>query len=192
VDILYVLLFGVAAHYLLVRLLFLVSPLGKSCPCPALLGLSLIGQSLNLSMLTLHCVNGLKQDTLVLELVTLGMEVEGVVDVLINFLGVTHLVEETTEHTDATHPEHLEGETRIGGTTTLTSTGVTSLALGLIALPHSVSRVNNGRLLHNKPILLQASNVAAGVGQRNFIDFVGVQPDLALSAFEHGCGEALL
>ena len=71
-------------------------------------------------------------------------------------------------------------------------TSVTSLALGLIALPHSVSRVNNGGLLHNKPILLQTSNIAAGVGQRNFINFVRIQPDLALSAFEDRCGEALL
>jgi hypothetical protein len=52
--------------------------------------------------------------------------------------------------------------------------------------------VNNSRLLHDKTILLQTGNVAAGVGQRNFIDFVGVQPDLALSALEDGGSETLL
>ena len=71
-------------------------------------------------------------------------------------------------------------------------TGVATLALGFIAFPHSVSGVNYGRLLHNETILLQPGNVAAGVGQRNFIDFVGVQPDFALAAFEDRSGKALL
>jgi len=69
---------------------------------------------------------------------------------------------------------------------------VTSLSLCLKSGGHSASRVNNSRLLHDKTILLQTGNVAAGVGQRNFIDFVGVQPDLALSALEDGGGETLL
>jgi len=69
---------------------------------------------------------------------------------------------------------------------------VATLGLGKIALPHSASGVDNGGLLHNKTILLQSGNVAAGIGQRNFIDFIGVQPDLALSAFEDGRSEALL
>jgi len=71
-------------------------------------------------------------------------------------------------------------------------TSVTTLALGLIALPYTASRVNNGGLLHDKAILLQTSNVTTGVRQRNFINFVGVQPDFALSAFEDRSGEALL
>ena len=52
--------------------------------------------------------------------------------------------------------------------------------------------MNNSRLLHDETILLQAGNVTAGVGQRNFVNFIGIQPDLALSAFEYGSGEALL
>ena len=67
-------------------------------------------------------MDGLEQHALVLELVTLGVEVEGVVDVLVNLLGVAHLVEETAEHTDTAHPEHLERETGVGGTPALTST----------------------------------------------------------------------
>ena len=107
---------------LLLRLVFPVSPLGNSCTSPALLGLSLISKSLSLDLLRLHGVDSLKQDTLVLELVTLGVKVKGVVDVLVNLLGITHLVEETTEDTDATHPDDLEGETGVGSTTTLTDT----------------------------------------------------------------------
>jgi len=71
-------------------------------------------------------------------------------------------------------------------------TSVTSLSLCLKSGGHSASWVNNSRLLHDKTILLQAGNVAAGIGQWNFVNFIGVQPDLALSAFEDGGGEALL
>jgi len=38
--------------------------------------------------------------------------------------------EETTEHTHATHPDHLDGHTRIGGTLALTVAGVAALGLG--------------------------------------------------------------
>ena len=64
-------------------------------------------------------MDSLEQHTLVLELVTLGTEVEGMVDVLVNFLGIAHLVEETTKNADAAHPEHLEGKTSVGSTTAL-------------------------------------------------------------------------
>lgn len=71
-------------------------------------------------------------------------------------------------------------------------TGVATLALGLIAFPHSVPRVDDGGLLHDETIFLQPGDVATGVGQGNFIDFVWVQPDFALAALEDGSGEALL
>ena len=69
-------------------------------------------------------MNCLEQDTLVLELVTLSVEVEGVINVPVDFLGVTHLVEKTTEDTDAAHPEDLEWKTGVGGTATLTDAWV--------------------------------------------------------------------
>ena len=69
---------------------------------------------------------------------------------------------------------------------------MTSLALSLVAHPHSVPRVDDGGLLHDETILLQAGNIATRVGQGNFINFIGVQPDFALAAFEDGRGEALL
>lgn len=63
-------------------------------------------------------------------------------------------------------------------------TSVASLSLGRIVYPRSVSGVHNSGLLHDKSILFQTGNVATRVGQGNFIDFVGVQPDLALSALQ--------
>ena len=64
----------------------------------------------------------LNEDALVLELVTLGEHVERVVDVLVDLLGVAHLLEEAAEDADPTHPQDLFGETGVGGTAALTGT----------------------------------------------------------------------
>ena len=69
---------------------------------------------------------------------------------------------------------------------------MTSLPLGLISDTHTVARVHNSGLLHDKTILLQSGDVAPGVGQRNLVNLIGVEPNLALSALEHGSGKALL
>ena len=69
---------------------------------------------------------------------------------------------------------------------------MSSLALGFVAELHASSRVNLRRLLDDETITVKLLDVTARVGESNFIDFVGVQPDLALSAFEDGSGEALL
>jgi hypothetical protein len=60
-----------------------------------------------------------------------------------------------------------------------------SLPLGLVSEVHAGPRVHNNGLLDNKTITVEARNVPARVGQRDLIDLVGVEPDLALSAFEH-------
>ena len=46
--------------------------------------------------------------------------VEVVVEVLVDLLGVTVLAEEAAEDPHASEPDHLEGETGIGGTLALT------------------------------------------------------------------------
>lgn len=71
-------------------------------------------------------------------------------------------------------------------------TSVASLPLGLVSDTHTVTRVHNRGLLHDKTILLQPGDVAPGVGQRNLVNLIGVEPNLALSALEHGSGKALL
>jgi len=134
--------------------LFLCSPLRKSCPRPVLLSFRLVCQCLGLGVLALHCVDSLKQYTLVLELVALGLEVESVIDVLVDFLCIAHLVEKTAEYTCATHPQNLKGETGIGSTTALAGSRVTSLGFSLVALPNSAPRVHNSRLLHDETVLL--------------------------------------
>ena len=71
-------------------------------------------------------------------------------------------------------------------------TGVSSLSLGLVSQADASTGVHDGRLLDDETIPLQTSNVAARVGQGNFVGLVGIQPNFALSALEDGGGEALL
>jgi len=52
--------------------------------------------------------------------------------------------------------------------------------------------VDLGRLADDETILHKLADVLAGVGHRDLIDLIGVQPDLVLSALEHGGGKALL
>lgn len=44
------------------------------------------------------------------------------VNVLVNFFSITHLLEETTEDTNTAYPQYLEWETGICSTATLTDT----------------------------------------------------------------------
>ena len=118
--------YSIYKSYLLVilALIFLRQPLGNTSPCPTLLRLSLFHQGLGLRLLRLHRVNCLEQHALVFELVTLGVEVESVINVPVDFLGVAHFMEETTKDADTTHPDDLERKTGVGSTTTLTDAWV--------------------------------------------------------------------
>lgn len=69
---------------------------------------------------------------------------------------------------------------------------MSSLALRFISQLNTGTRVNNSRFLDNQTVTVQTSNVASGVGQRNFIGFIRIQPNLAFSALEDGGSEALL
>lgn len=83
---------------------FLRSTSFKASLGAALAGLGLLFQSLLLYFLGFHVVDGFRENTLVFELVTLGEHVKRVVDVLVDFLGVPHLLEQTTEHACTAHP----------------------------------------------------------------------------------------
>lgn len=71
-------------------------------------------------------------------------------------------------------------------------TSVTTLSLGFISQSNSGTRVYDGGFLDDKTITVKTCNVSAGVGKSNLVDFVGVQPNLALAALQNGSGEALL
>lgn len=71
--------------------------------------------------LLLELVNGLDQDILVLELVTLSSKIKLVVNVLVDLLGVTILLEQASEDTDSAHPKDVVGHTSLSCTLSLTS-----------------------------------------------------------------------
>ena len=60
---------------------------------------------------------------------------------------------------------------------------MSSLALGFIAELDPSPGVNRVGLSDDITIAGELGNVSTRVGQGNVIDFIGVQPDFALSAF---------
>jgi hypothetical protein len=50
----------------------------------------------------------------------------------------------------------------------------------------------NRRLFDNQTIPSELGDITTRVGQGNVVDFVGVKPNLALTAFQDACREAFL
>jgi len=69
---------------------------------------------------------------------------------------------------------------------------MSSLTLGSVTELHAGTRVDNSGLLHNETITLKLEHIATRVGKSDLVDFIGVHPDLALSALEDIGREALL
>merc|ERR1712179_194870 len=97
-------------------------------------GLSLVGEHFAASLLSLLLVDELHQDTLVLENVTLGFHVQVVVEMAINFLGLTIAFQKPSQHSHASDPHELLGHTGISSTLPLTKATVTALATGFCVL----------------------------------------------------------
>ena len=99
-------------YYLQELLLLLCLPLLSSLPgllnlVPS--GLGLVSQLLGPGLLSLLLVDVLHEDSLVLEHVTLGLQVELVIQVAVDLLGLTVATEQATKDTHALHPEGLLG-----------------------------------------------------------------------------------
>ena len=95
-------------------------------------GLSLLGEVLLSDLLLLHLVDGLDQHGLVLELVTLGSDVEVVVDILGDLLGLSVLLEQSSQDSLSSHVEHLGWHTGVSGSSSLSLALVSALSLGLV------------------------------------------------------------
>merc|ERR1719213_989176 len=104
------------------------------------MSLSLVSDLLLHDLLGLLLVDVLDQDTLILEHITLALHVKDVVQVLVNLLRVAVLLQQTTEHTQATHPDDTLGHPGVLVTWTLTSTTVAPLALRGQLLADTVAR----------------------------------------------------
>jgi hypothetical protein len=59
-------------------------------------------------------------------------------------------------------------------------------------VPRSCSRVHRNGLADDEAIANEFADGLAGIGVGDFVHFVGIEPDLALAAANHGGSEALL
>lgn len=150
--------------------------------------------------------------TLVLEGVTLAELVELVVQVLVDLASGTVLDQETTEDTETSHPEdltvhvvnqpfffchidrvqNLRRHPSILGTLPLTISTVSADSAGLVEGSGASTRVHGHGLSDNETIADELADRLSGVGIGDFVDFVRVEPDLALTAADDRRGEALL
>lgn len=82
-------------------------------------GLKLFGDGLLAQTIGLLLVDGLHQHALVLVDITLHLGVQLAVQVAVNLLRVTVLLEHAAQNTQAAHPQHLGREASLAGTTAL-------------------------------------------------------------------------
>lgn len=153
-------------------------------------GVGLLASSSVTRLLGLLLVDVLHQDTLVLEGVTLALEVQIVVQVPVDLLGLTVLLEHAAENAHAANPEDLLGHTSITGTLALTGAGVATLALGLEMLASASTRVDHVRLLADQVRRNKLADGLSRVGTGDARRLIGVDPDLALAALQHDRGQA--
>ena len=159
----------------------LLSALQVLLPSGVLLSLQLF--SLDLFGLLLE--NSLDQDGSVLELVTLGGQVELVVDGSVDFLGGSILLEESPEDSLPAHPEDLGGHSAFAGSASFTRSSVPAEPLGLEMLSGSGAGVHLLLPLHDEAVLDELADEDPAVGLTDLLDFAGVHPDALASALEH-------
>jgi len=154
--------------------------------------LSLVSQLLGTKGLGLLFVDKFHQDALVLEHVTLALDVKLVVKMAIDLLVLSVLLQETTQNAHPPHPQLLDGHTGVGGTLALTGAGVTALTTSQSVLARASARMNGLGLLDDQTVLDQSTDVLSRIGVGNFIDLIGIHPDFVAPALEYGRGEPLL
>jgi hypothetical protein len=147
----------------------------------------------------------------VLEGVTLAEVIQFMVEVLVNLAAGTILDEETTEDTQTAHPDDLAisiseyvqcllrpkdfsipWHTSIRSTLPLTKTTMPTNSSRSSEFPCARSRVHGNGLSDDEAICNELSDGLTRVGVGDFAGLIGIQPDLALSAANDGCRQALL
>eukprot|EP00055_Hartaetosiga_balthica_P018415 m.134203 g.134203 ORF g.134203 m.134203 type:complete len:209 (+) comp9526_c0_seq1:172-798(+) len=155
-------------------------------------GHSLICELLLTSSFSLTLVDVLHQHTFVLEDITLRLHVEFVIQMAIDLLGLSVLLQKAAEDTLSSHPENLHWHTSVGGTLALTMTSVSTLTASLGMSQCTGTRMDNLWLLDDKTILNQLLNTLAAVGVGDLCDLIWVKPDFAFTDLEHAGSKALL
>ena len=86
----------------------------------------------------------------------------------------------------------IPGHTGVLGTLALTQTAVTTDAAGLVELTGAGAGVHGDGLADDEAIADELADGLTGVGVGDLVHLIGVEPNLALAAADHGGGEALL
>ena len=86
----------------------------------------------------------------------------------------------------------IPGHTSVLGTLALTETTVTAVAAGLVELTGAGAGVHGNGLADDEAIADELADGLARVGVGDLVHLIGVEPNLALAAADHGGGEALL
>lgn len=134
--------------------------------------------------LGLGLVDVLHKHTLVLENVTLRLEVKLVVQVLVDLARLAVLAQQTAQDTLASHPHHLGGHTRLRGTLAVTLAGTTAGTLGGSGGTRTRSRATDDGLADDLTVTDELADVGTRVGVANVVLLGRVEPDLALTASE--------
>merc|ERR1712071_232021 len=148
-------------------------------------GFSLVWQHLAACLLSLLLVDELHQHTLVLEPITLGLHVKVVVQMAIDFLCFTIAFQQSPQHSHASNPHKLLGHTSIRSTLSLTKATVTALTASFCVFTNASTWVDGLGFLDDQTILNQLSDVLAGIGVGNLVDFVRVKPNLPFATFHN-------
>merc|ERR1719481_801684 len=93
-------------------------------------GLRLVRQLLGPQSLRLLLVNEFHQDALVLEHVTLGFDVELVIEMSVDLLVFAVFLQQTPQDSHTPHPQLLDGHPSVGCSLALAGAGVTALSAG--------------------------------------------------------------
>lgn len=106
-------------------------------------------------------MNSLDQDSLVLVLVTLGVQVELMVQSLVDLAGLAVLAQESSQRSLSADPKDLDGESSIPSTSSLTDASVSASSLGILVNSRSSARVDGDCLLDDETILNKLLDAAA-------------------------------
>ena len=128
----------------------------------------------------------LDKNSLVPELITLGLKIKLPVQVSVDLLLLPVVNEGPSDNPDPTDPLPLAVQPGVPGTPTLTETTVPAEPLGLDPLPVASLGVHADWPAIDNSVVDELTDLLAGVGHSNCGDFSLIHPNATKAAFEDG------
>merc|ERR1712112_579794 len=128
------------------------------------------------SLVSQHLSSGLLCLLLVLEHVSLCLEIELVIQVSVDFLRLPVSLEKPPQNSHSLHPQILLTCSGISCSLPLSKATVTSFPPGLLVGSNSGSGMDSNRLLDHETILDQLPDIGSRVSVGNLVDLVWVKP----------------